>query len=910
MRANAGLSKIATPPISPVTMRRPNRWADLSLRTKCLLLIAFPAATTAMMAGAANILATQRSAAGDQLNHALLVEGEIQRFRAEETAVSAGVRAYFITSQEVFANQVRSSIGALDAARHQLLSLTAEDPQQQQRLASIASLEKEREEQMFGVSARFRSGPLPWDQVRAEVRAVESKRLQMEALLEAMDHDNQRQRTIRKIRTDALRAQQSVIIEICLSCGVFVGAGMTLLFASGITGRIRQLQRNVARLASGAPLDPLGGRDEIGVLNEGLLGLAELLRQKAVVLENALHGIAEVDASGHYLWLNSSYVEMSGCSRDSPPSHITLSVQPEDRTQVERAIAQMRVNGRAEIAARLDQPNVPAADVGMTFLATARDPASNFYVFLRDLWAGKRGDAALIRAKDAAIASNRAKTDFLARISHDIRTPLNAVLGAADLLSETPLNSDQAEHVRMFQRNCRSLVALLNDFLDFSRIEAGAVRVERVPVCVRQTVEEGLETFRQSAARKGIELGIEIDPALPEWTIGDPLRIRQVLVNLLSNALKFTATGRVDVKVKVLSAVSISDKLRFEVSDTGGGIRLEDQDKIFARFVQLPNQTSGQRGAGLGLSICRDLVELMGGTIGVVSREGSGSTFHFSLPLEAVDPALAKPDRIEAASLPIAAGHTVRILVAEDTEDNRLLLEHYLRGQPVQLRFAQNGQEAIDAIEQGERFGLILMDIDMPVLDGYAATKRIRTLQQSSGDATPIVALSADAMREAVRNSISAGCVAHIPKPVDRETLLKTIFRYAAPTKIGGGSPMAPVATISAQVSALVPQYLASKERQIEEARAALATRDFAAIRSFGHNLKGTGRGYGFVPIEAMGREIELAASRRDANRIAGQLDALDRFVRESAAQHGVYLDGKSNSHGSGSHFDPSGSRR
>ena len=467
-------------------------------------------------------------------------------------------------------------------------------------------------------------------------------------------------------------------------------------------------------------------------MNEGLMVVAEKLRRRGVALENALHGIAEVDASGRYLWLNKTFAEMAGCSQIYKPAHLASSVQPEDRPRVEEAIAQMRANGRAEIAARIESAQGVGSDVGITFLAASEDPGSSFYIFLRDIWSGKKGDAALIRAKDAAVASNRAKSEFLAKISHDIRTPLNAILGSADLLSQTPLSSDQNEYVSMFQRNCRRLVALINDFLDFSRIEAGALRVERVPLQIRDIVDDALATFREAAARKGITLGVEIDPAAPEWALGDPLRIQQVLVNLLSNALKFTAAGCVEVKVKVLSVASAGHRLRLEVSDTGPGIRLEDQDKIFARFVQLPNQSNGQRGAGLGLTICRDLVELMGGEIGVVSREGNGSTFHFSLPLEEVEPARRRRQHSEhSCRLNFPPAIPIRILVAEDTEDNRLLLEHYLRDEPVKLRVALNGQEALDAVQQGEQFDLILMDIDMPVMDGYTATRRIRAWQAS-----------------------------------------------------------------------------------------------------------------------------------------------------------------------------------
>jgi CheY-like chemotaxis protein len=375
--------------------------------------------------------------------------------------------------------------------------------------------------------------------------------------------------------------------------------------------------------------------------------------------------------------------------------------------------------------------------------------------------------------------------------------------------------------------------------------------------------------------------------------MGDSLRIQQVLVNLISNALKFTAAGRVDVRVQVLEpaeadAGSNAWQLRYEVMDTGPGIAPENQSKIFMKFVQLPNQSAGTRGAGLGLTICRDLVELMGGEIGVSSQTGGGSNFHFSLPLLAVPPgdvAVPEADSAGAASGKLlASSDPIRVLVAEDTEDNRLLIEHYLRSEPVELQFARTGQEALDAVRRGETFDLILMDIDMPVLNGYDAARAIRAWETTQGVSTPIVALSADAMREAVRDSLDAGCVAHVAKPVERSSLLKTIQRYANSNGARSIQPSTTSVPVSEQVLALVPHYLASKHKQIEEARESLISRDFGPIRRFGHNLKGTGRGYGFPAIEELGRQIEKAAAEADVDRVAHQLDALYRFVIESGA--------------------------
>jgi CheY-like chemotaxis protein len=267
----------------------------------------------------------------------------------------------------------------------------------------------------------------------------------------------------------------------------------------------------------------------------------------------------------------------------------------------------------------------------------------------------------------------------------------------------------------------------------------------------------------------------------------------------------------------------------------------------------------------------------MGGEIGVNSQLGAGSTFYFCLPLEAAPPMDAIT---EGSSNPVAekspSRDTVRILVAEDTEDNRLLLTHYLRGEPVQLHFANDGQDAINSILSGDEFDLILMDIDMPGLDGYEATKFIRDWQRTHGDVlTPIVALSAHAMRQAEQASLAAGCVAHVAKPVDQATLLCVIRRYAHSKRVCRPER----AVIAEGVEALVPKYLASKPRQIDEARACLASKNFEPIQRFGHNLMGTGRGYGFPPIEEMGREIEKAAAQRDEAGIAEQLEALHRFV-------------------------------
>jgi signal transduction histidine kinase/DNA-binding response OmpR family regulator/CHASE3 domain sensor protein len=880
-------------------MGGPRKWLDLSLGTKCLLLIAVPAAAAVAMAGASYLVVSAATATAKQVDASFRIGGEIERLRTSEIETSAQTRAYLITADDQFARNTRAALAAFDSAWQNLSDLTKDDPPQRRRLAEVEALERSRMERIFGDTDSFRSHTVLWEALWRSLIAGEAERMGMESILKSMQDANTRAVDVYLKRAGQLRVWRNSILGIGLFLGVAGSMGMLLLSAQGITGRIGKLQGSIAQLSSGAGTDALAGiealagndalpgRDEIGALSAGLVQIARILQQQRVALESARDGIAEVDGQGRYRWLNKAYAEIAGLSGVERPATLQATVHAEDRPKIQEAIRVMQLGDSATVGVRLAPVNGAAAQVEMTLLQIQGQPEAGFHVFLREIESGREAEAALIRAKDAAVASNRAKTDFLAKISHDIRTPLNAILGAADLLSQTQLSFDQSEYVHMFQRNCRRLLALINDFLDFSRIEAGAVHVEKAPFRIREIVSDAVATFRDAAAQKAILLGVDIDPLAPEWQIGDSLRIQQVLVNLLSNALKFTAAGRVDVRVKVLEGVgSNGQRLRCEVLDTGPGIAPENQDKIFMKFVQLPNQTAGQRGTGLGLTICRDLVELMGGEIGVSSPAGGGSNFHFSLPLEAVPPgALTVPEANSSAPADgklSASKEAIRILVAEDAEDNRLLVDHYLRSEPVELRFAFTGQEALDAVQRGEKFDLILMDLDMPVLDGIGAAKAIRTWEASHGGSTPIVALTADAMSEAVHASLDAGCVAHVAKPVERGTLLKTIQRYANVNEARSIQTSATTIPVSEEVLALVPQYLASKHKQIEEARESLTSGDFGSIRRFGHNLKGTGRGYGFPAIEELGRKIEKAAVEADAGRVAGQLDALHRFVSES----------------------------
>ncbi|MGD0046697.1 MAG: ATP-binding protein [Bryobacteraceae bacterium] len=848
-------------------------WPDLRLRTKGLIVVAFPAAATVAIACAAYLIESRISAADQAANRSLQIVEAVQLLKSNETETSAHIRAYFLTAEDPFEDEARRDIGRFDGLQQSLANLVSGNPSQTRDVLRLDAIHHARVEVIYDAAARFQARVLTREQLRDALRVKEAERLQMAGILDAMEAEQRAVHAAYLRHGDNLRTQLRAATAGCALLGVVGGVVISLLFASGITRRIGKLQRNVARLKSGEPLNLLPeGSDEIGVLSQGIAMAAQILGHHAAALENVLHGIAQADDCGRYVSFNKAYGELTGMTAIPAPATFLETVDARDRSKVDEAVGRAQRGGRAEVEARIVRRGGGSADVGMTFLPVSDVPG--YYIFLRDIAQQKEAEGALVRAKDAAVAANRTKSEFLAKISHDIRTPLNAILGSADLLSRTPLDPNQAEHVAMFQRNSRTLLALINDFLDFSRVEAGMVRVENIPFRVWETIDQAVATFRETAFRKGVGLNVTLAPSLPEWQLGDPLRVLEVLVNLLSNALKFTDAGQVDLDV-----TADAGHLHFAVSDTGPGIPPDDQERIFAAFTQLPNHKPGVvRGSGLGLAICKELLDLMGGKIGVTSQLGHGSKFYFSLPLQAADPDRAEPDSGVAPPVLHWPRHRngVRILVAEDTDDNRLLLAAYLRGEPVEVRFAVNGRQALDAIEEGEDFDLIVMDIDMPVMDGFQATKAIREWQRAHGAVpTPIVALSADAMREAVQASRDAGCVAHVAKPVDRNTLLSTILRYARSSR--------PAAlACSADMAALVRGYLASKPAQIQDARECLAAGNFDPIRRFGHNLKGTGSGYGLPRIGEIGRELEKSAVERDAERITTNLEALHNAVTES----------------------------
>ena len=604
------------------------------------------------------------------------------------------------------------------------------------------------------------------------------------------------------------------------------------------------------------------------------------------LIESNIDALMTTDPAGIITDVNKQMEALTGCTRDEligAPFKSYFTDPERAEAGIKRVLSEKSLTDYELTAWARDGKQTIVSYNATTFYDRNRT-LQGVFAAARDVTESKRVEMELKQAKAAAESASRTKSDFLASMSHEIRTPMNAIMGIADLLAKTTLTSEQDKYVQIFRRAGDNLLNLINDILDLSKVEASQLELEQTGFSLDEQIEIVMEMVEPKAKEKSLLLSLDFADNVPRQLIGDPTRLRQVLLNLLGNAIKFTQKGEVSLWITLDSNSSIPTSLRFTVSDSGIGIATEKLGQVFERFTQADTSTTRRfGGSGLGLTISKRLVELMGGQIWAESEVDKGSVFAFAIPFEIWLAAngSAVEETGAAEDVPLAA---LRILLAEDSPDNCTITIAYLEDTPYTIDIAETGEMACKMFEAGY-YDLVLMDRQMPVMDGLAATRTIRAWEQAQGrKPAPIIALTASALKGDREMCLAAGCTAFLTKPIRQNVLLQAIREYTSPDYGSTGNVSARFESVptamNTKFASRAPEFLLNCQKNVVALMHALDICDFQTVKYLSHGMRGAGGMFGFPTITDICAAIQEAAECLD-----------DKSSRTHVTELSLYLD-------------------
>ncbi|HEV3009759.1 MAG TPA: ATP-binding protein, partial [Burkholderiales bacterium] len=629
--------------------------------------------------------------------------------------------------------------------------------------------------------------------------------------------------------------------------------------------------------------------------------LASEEARKDAILRTALDCIVSMDARGCIVEWNPAAERTFGYPRQEALgralAEMVIGLERYLGTGESQSIGQ-----RIELTGvRRDGERFPV-EVAITAMQAGGEPL--FTAHLRDITERKRGDEELRRSRDAARAGSEAKSAFVATMSHEIRTPMSAIIGMLELFSYSKLSGDQREMLSAARESSRSLLTLIDDILDFSKIEVGKLGIHPEPCSVARLVDGVNATFEHVASGKGLLLTRRIDPALGPAHLIDPSRLRQILTNLVSNAIKFTHAGTVTLEVKVLEAREGRQKLCFSVHDSGIGMSAETQRRLFEPFQQGESETSRRYGGtGLGLAISRQLIELMGGTIQVTSTEGLGTRVSVTLAAEQASVSAIRDDGQtssgERAPVAVSAPAGTKLLIVDDHPVNLAMLKRQLKVLGLQADTAASGLEAL-AKWRREGHNLVITDLQMPEMDGYTFARAIRAEQDQGKRKPTVVAFTANTHSEALEQCMEAGMDDYLTKPAELLTLRAKLAQWLGsdaplrtapsgrPASAPGGNP---IDRARIQQLAGGPQGIAEVLAELESGvradiaalQVALESANCDALRRAAHRIKGSALTIGAEGLAALAARVVDAPAGVDAPQLMSGahalLDELERVL-------------------------------